>query len=407
MGVALSHFHGKIERTGVDLQATTSDEQVEPPSFWRWLRTVAIGFAILFGIIGVWSAVMNLFHSSGADFLSFWAAGKLVLRGQAELAYNITAHGLVENTIVKVGGRLPFPYPPPFLLFVTPFAIPSFGIGFILWVAATAAFYGFATARSTPAFIAFGNTPACINFMIGQTGFLFCGIFVLGLSLIESAPFVGGAILGVMILKPQLALLMPVAMLAGREWRVIASAILSAAIMALLGLLLFGLKSYEGFWNILPFYVDMLRHNQEPWNELASPFALARFAQVPENWALAIHAIVALTAAVLTARAWWLKLDERIPILAASTMLMVPYFFTYDALLIVVPMGWLYRHKQHALVLALTWICVFIPIITYFSPWLGPNYISVAAAACLWALHTPQRRGLAPSPLTMPAAEGA
>src|SRR5262249_52751982 len=155
----------------------------------------------------------------------------------------------------------------PFLLFVTPFSIPSFGVGFILWVAATAAFYGLATSRSTPTFIAFGNTPACINFMIGQTGFLFCGIFVLGLSLLESAPFVAGAILGFMILKPQLALLLPVAMLAGREWRLIAGAILSAAILALVGLLLFGLKSYEGFWSILPFYVDMLRHNQEPWNE--------------------------------------------------------------------------------------------------------------------------------------------
>lgn len=119
-----------------------------------------------------------------------------------------------------------------------------------------------------------------------------------------------------------------------------------------------------------------------------SPFALARFAGVAQTPALAIHTIIALTAAALTARAWWLKLNERVPILAAATMLIPPYFFTYDALLIVVPMGWLYWHKQHPYVLGASWVCCFIPIITYFSPWLGPNFISLAAIGCLWALHT-------------------
>ena len=76
------------------------------------------------------------------------------------------------------------------------------------------------------------------------------------------------------------------------------------------------------------------------------------------------------------------------PILAAATMLIPPYLFTYDALLIVVPMGWLVKQQCHPFVLAFVWLCCFIPIITYFSPWLGPNFISVGAIACLWALHT-------------------
>lgn len=354
---------------------------------WRWLRAGATGFAILFVILAAWSAVLNLLKSTGMDFLSFWAAGRLVLQGHPELAYNISAHGMVENTIAQIGGRMPFPYPPPFLAIVTPFAIPSFGIAFILWVSVTAGFFALATRRATPISFAFGNTPAAIDFMIGQNGFLICGIFVLGLSLISTAPFIAGAVLGLMVLKPQLALLLPVAMLAGREWRVIAGAIVSVTIVLAIGLILFGTRSYLGFWNILPFYVDLLRHHKLPWNELASPFALARFWGIPQTPALLIHAVIALIATALTARAWWLKLEERVPILATATMLIPPYFFTYDALLIVVPMGWLYWNKRHPYVLAFSWVCCFIPIITYFSPWLGPNLISLAAIGCLWALH--------------------
>lgn len=375
---------------------TTADSaELSPTSPWRWLRTIAIGFAALFIIVAIWSAVMNVLKPAGVDFLDFWAAGRLVLRGHPALAYNIAVHGAMENTIAPIGGRMPFPYPPPFLAIITPFALPPFDLAFILWVAVTAIFYAFASSRLAPFPFAFGNTPACIDFMIGQNGFLICGIFMLGLTLIEAAPFAAGGVLGLMVLKPQLALLLPVAMLAGREWRVIAGAIASSIALLAVGLILFGVKSYEGFWNILPFYVDMLRHGKQPWNELASPFALARFAGIAQTPALWIHGVVAAVATVLTARAWWLKLDERVPILAAATMLVPPYLFTYDALLIVVPIGWFYRHRQHPYVLAFAWLCCFIPVITYFSPWLGPNYISVASAACLVALHMPKKAAAA------------
>jgi len=152
----------------------------------RWLWAAVTGFAILFVILAVWSAIANLISPSGVDFLSFWAAGRLVLSGHPELAYNIASHGAVEDTIAHIGGLMPFPYPPPFLAIVTPFAAPPFGIAFILWVAITATFFALATRRAAPLSFAFGNTPAAIDFMIGQNGFLICGIFILGLSLIVS-----------------------------------------------------------------------------------------------------------------------------------------------------------------------------------------------------------------------------
>ena len=352
-----------------------------------WSRTIATGFAFLFVAIGLWSAYANLTRATGVDFISFWSAGRLVLQGRPALAYDIHVHRLVEQSIHPHVGLIPFPYPPPFLAIVTPFALASFGVAATIWVALTASFYAYASKRVAPLSYAFGNAPACVNFMIGQSGFLICGIFILGLSLIQSSPFIAGVVLGLMLLKPQLGLLLPVAMLMGREWRVIAGAILSAIAALALGLVLFGAKSYVGFWGILPNYVEFVRDSRLPSYELASVFGLARFWGLPETPALSLHILVAATAAMMTARAWWLKLSTRTPVLAAATMLISPYFFTYDSLLIVVPIGWLMKRKSNPAVLAFVYVCSFVPIITSFSPWIAPNTMPLAAIACLCALH--------------------
>jgi hypothetical protein len=53
------------------------------------------------------------------------------------------------------------------------------------------------------------NPPALVDLMIGQTGFLTTGIYLFGLTLLPSSPFAAGAILGLLLIKPQLALLLP------------------------------------------------------------------------------------------------------------------------------------------------------------------------------------------------------
>jgi hypothetical protein len=233
------------------------------------------------------------------------------------------------------------------------------------------------------------------------------GIFILGLTLVRSKPWLAGVVLGAMVLKPQLALLLPVAMLASREWRVIAGAICSAGALLLVGLILFGWSSYQAFFDILPHYVAFMRDSRLPWNELASPFALARFAGLAQAPALFIHVVVAAVAVIVTARAWWLRLDTRIPMLAAATMLVPPYFLTYDAVLLVVPIGWMIRERCHAYTIAIVWLCALLPIINYYSPIAGPNLTSIAAMISLWVLRrgTPVRAsGEAPAPASSAAA---
>ena len=100
--------------------------------------TVAVA-ALFCGIIAATCWIM-LTDPKPVDFLSFWAAGRMVAEGAGAQIYDIEAHRAVERTVSAVG-ILPFPYPPPFALMLSPFGLLPFGLGFAAWVALTGAFY--------------------------------------------------------------------------------------------------------------------------------------------------------------------------------------------------------------------------------------------------------------------------
>ena len=58
-----------------------------------------------------------------------------------------------------------------------------------------------------------------INAVGGQNGCWTAALLGGGLSLLERRPYLAGCLFGLMIYKPQLAILLPVALIAGRKWR--------------------------------------------------------------------------------------------------------------------------------------------------------------------------------------------
>jgi hypothetical protein len=226
-----------------------------------------------------------------------------------------------------------------------------------------------------------------VNSIIGQNGFLTSAIFMFGTAVLDRRPFLGGAILGAMVIKPQLALLLPVALIAGREWRAIAGGIVSSGALLAGALLILGPAAYQGFLEILPLYTNAMTASRWPWNEIASPFAFARHIGVAQLPALLIHGAVALLAALLTWRAWARRCERRVPILAAATVLIAPYSLTYDGLLLMLPLGWLIRDRRQPAAVAAIWLLCLLPIGGYLGVHSGPNTLPIAALACLWALH--------------------
>jgi hypothetical protein len=355
-----------------------------------WPLTLATALALVLIAFTAWAFWTIRFHPEGIDFVSFWSAGRMVVDGAPAAAYDIAAHRALELTVAPGTGLMPFPYPPPFLLFVAPFALASFAFAFMLWDLAGAAFYLFAGRRVAPAMYVLANPPVLVAMMIGQSSMLTSGILILGLTLVGSAPFLGGAALGLLIIKPQLALMLPVAMLAGRKWRTIAGALLSSVGLLLLALLLLGAESYRGFVAILPTYAGFMEHGSWDWATVASPFGFARYFGASASAAMTLHLAVALAAAAVTATAWAKDWEQKVAILAAASLLATPYLFTYDAILLLIPAGVLIRQQQFGR-LAILWALTTLPVLTGYNLYAGPNTIPLA---CLFSMAVMAPPGL-------------
>lgn len=354
----------------------------------RWHRAVALAFAVLFGMLTVAACWMVATKSMAIDFLSYWAASRLAIEGDPALAYDIAAHKRMEATVAPIeDGLLPFPYPPPFLLFVLPFGLLPFGIANACWILLTGSLYHFAARRLTESRVLFAQPSAMANGLIGQNGFLTASIFIAGSRLLDRRPLLGGAILGMLVFKPQLALLLPVAVLAGRIWPAVAGAAISAVVLLGVGLLAFGIEAYEGFLAAAPVYTTFMQQSRWPWAELASTFAFCRWFGIAPAFSLAIHGIVAAAATFGVWQAWRTDHPAKIAILAAGTMLIPPYLFTYDSLLLVVPISFLMRQGRNPVVVGLIWLGCLLPVASYFGLYPGPNTISVSAAASLLVLY--------------------
>jgi hypothetical protein len=246
--------------------------------------------------------------------------------------------------------------------------------------------FAWRAAKLAPLPFALANPIAMVNAWIGQNGFLTAGIFMWGSALLETRPLVAGAVLGLLVIKPQLALLLPIALLASRNWRAIAGGAASSTGLILVGVVVFGWGTFLAFVGSLPMYAGFLSHNRIPWNELASVFAALRLMGVPQTTALAVQIVVAAGAMIVTWRAWSARLPQRVPILAAASMLVSPYLFTYDALFLMIPFAWFVRTERHPGLIVIFWVCLVLPIVSYSGYYRGPNTIPLAAIICLWVL---------------------
>lgn len=304
------------------------------------------------------------------DFVSFWSAARLVIQGEA-----IAAYALQPSSF---GSLMPMAYPPPFLLAIAPFGLLPFGIAFLAWTLLTGTLY--LAAAGDARRVALASAPALSNGLVGQNGFLTAGIFLIGLRFVSTKPLVAGLILGLLVIKPQLGLLLPVALVAGRHWTAVLGAAVSSIAILALAAAIFGVQAYVEFIDVLGRYSILLIDGRWPWNELASVFSFARWLGVGETAALAVQATFALAAAISVWIAWRRDWDAKVPIAAAASLLVSPYLFTYDAVLLVAPLAWLATRTPRWT--AAVWCLSLLPLLRIVG-YAGPNGIPLAAAVAL------------------------
>lgn len=286
----------------------------------------------------------------GTDFLSFWTSGQM-LHAHANV-YDAAAHIAGQRTFfAQKDAYTAFFYPPPFLLFCWPLGILGYFAALALWLAATCAAYLLAVrlwlrrvGLAQPLIVLFAAfPPVLITITHGQTAVLVAALLGLGALLVRDRPWVAGALFGLAVIKPQFGLLVPIVLLLTREWRVLAGAVLTAALLGLAATVAFGPQIWRDWFAVSSAAQLAMDDGAVGYAKMQSLYAAARLFGVPSGVAYALQGV--LTLAVIGAVAWASR-GRRYDLPLAALMLTgallaTPFVLDYDMALLAFPLIWL------------------------------------------------------------------
>jgi hypothetical protein len=275
----------------------------------------------------------------GTDFSNVYAAGKYVLAGRPDAPFSPPLQYEKEQAIF--GADTPFygwHYPPVFLAFAAALALLPYFAALAFWQLATLALYLWnmlAIGRDPRAFLPALAFPAVfINLTHGQNGFLTAALLGGGMLLMDRTPLLAGMLLGLLVYKPQFALLVPLALAVSARWRVFWAAAATVSAVCAATYFAYGAGTWNAFFDSFAFTrTVVLEEGGTGFYKIQSAFAAVRLWDGPVTLAYAAQAIVALAVAFFLVRIWRSEsaLAFKAAALIAGAILLTPYSLDYDA----------------------------------------------------------------------------
>ena len=311
--------------------AVSQDEHPKTTGLRLFCLTVAALFASYL-VLALYATFQNPLPHPLGDSFALWSYGQILVRGGASRLYDFDAvHADQVALGIEPWLHNPFPYPPtviPFLYLSAPLSYP---LACVLWLAATCALYLAAT-RTTDVgtWLALLAPTTTVTIMAGQAGFLVAFLLIGGLRLRRRRPLLAGLLFGLLTFKPQFGLMVPVVLLAARDWPTIAATCITAAALALGTTVLLGPAIWVDWLASLPRY--------QAWFETLTVRHLEptvtmnlQLLGVPKPVASAAQAGSALAAGVLV----WIACRRcpptlAVPVALLATCLATPHALVYD-----------------------------------------------------------------------------
>jgi hypothetical protein len=135
-------------------------------------------------------------------------------------------------------------------------------------------------------------------------------------------------------------------LIAASQWTVFFTAGIVAAAVAGASWLAFGTESWQAFAHWLPMFSQaFLTEGRAPWGKMQSIFALVRYfgGSEPLGWAFQWTMIAAVAAALVLVWRSRVRYSLKAATLATGTLLVTPYLFLYDVMVLAIAVGFLVR----------------------------------------------------------------
>jgi hypothetical protein len=357
-----------------------------------------------------------------SDFLSFFAAGKLALAFHAWQAYVQSFHAAAEAAAIGFHNHyVYFYYPPVFLLLCAPLALLPLRVAFLVFEAASLGAFLVVMHRilrpeNWTWYIPILAYPAVIwTLFLGQNSFVTAALIGATTLLLEESPTLAGVALGMMCYKPNLALIAPIALIAGWQWEAFWAAGITAATLVAGSEWLFGSDTWLQYFTAMSQSGSVYNGDLVTLGTYVTTYGAILTLGGGGSLALAAQVLVSLVTAGLIFWIWRQKtsIAIRSTALVAGMLLSTPVARMYDLTLLMVGMGWLVRESQDTGFLPwekpLLAFCFMAPMA---SPFLGQNLhvpIGPFAPAALLVIclvrirYSPAMRGNRPKSAQIPS----
>lgn len=276
----------------------------------------------------------------GRDFINTWMGGRSAWSGGPAAWFDFATY---NEALKAVTGRADLPphywsYPPHLVLFVWPLGLLPYLPAYLLWCAGgLAAYLGTARAagvRRSGILLLLAAPAALVNVVGGQNGFFTAALLLGGLMQLDRRPVLSGILFGILTIKPQFGLLLPVLLIVTGRWRVIAAAAATAVMLVSATAIWFGPEIWSAYAReVMPQQRQLIFDaGANGWPMVASSFVNARLIGLPADWAWIVQGLSSACALAMVVWAFWRRRDAVLAqaLFVTATFLFSPWMLNYD-----------------------------------------------------------------------------
>ena len=338
----------------------------------------------------------------GRDFLNVWMAGRAAFDADPGRYYHPETYTAALEQML--GGRYmqQWSYPPMLLLLAAPFGLLPYHLAYALWTVLGVGLLWRVLRLYCPDDgwpLALLLSPAALLcFLCGQNAFFTTAALLAAWHWRMTRPWLAGLLIGLLSVKPQLALMVPIVLLAERNWRCIAAAAIT--VLGLVGAVaaLYGVELLVQYWQVgMPAQAQVLR---EPAPMIAALMPTL-FIQL---WMLGLGDAAAMKLQLMCAAAMAVLLyrvcrrpgatETRLLLFTLTSLLATPYLLSYDLLPVSFACLWFLR--SHALSRGEGWMAaalLFLPFVQVMAMLTQLPLTLVPVVGLLWVARRRSGQG--------------
>ncbi|WP_150576721.1 glycosyltransferase family 87 protein [Pandoraea aquatica] len=238
-------------------------------------------------------------------------------------------------------------YPPTFQWLIQPLSWLPYSWTYAIYVTVSVVLFALAVMQwrrwaGWPWLVVMAFPGLWVAVLVGQNSIMTLLLMTVALSQSGARPLLAGVCAGLLVIKPQFAVLLPLWWLCGKQWRALGAMVLTGGVCCVLTLLWGGWALWEAFFAaVATFNAEVVQQGAgDIWHAMPTVFAMARLQGATLPAAYVLYGLVAVPSVLFTAWLWVRQapLPLRVAAAVIATLLVQPYLLYYELAWLIVPL---------------------------------------------------------------------